>query len=171
MKVYFGSTRCVLAFPRLGFVLKFPSPHRANWVGNAYWKNNDLSWKVKTWLSQGWFFAKRGVAQNRRERKIWRILCDSFLAPTHFSFLWLVNIQAYYPPSQDKSITEQLSYKMRDVFNSNRKVVAEDAHSWFQVANYSIQSNGSLRKLDYGGENDLEVLEHFLPDLKQIRIK
>lgn len=73
--------------------------------------------------------------------------------------------------TDNKKFSQQFSDKIHEVLSSSYEVVAEDAHSWFQLANYSVQPNGSLCKVDYGGENDLEVLVHFLKKLKQIRIQ
>ncbi|OYV63678.1 MAG: hypothetical protein B7X03_00765 [Parcubacteria group bacterium 21-58-10] len=170
MKVLWGSERCVLAFPKLGFVLKFPGLHRASWVWGPHWKEETLRWKMLKWLSQAYFFGRGAVAQNRRERKTWGALHDSFLAPTYFCFFGLVNIQRYYRSAQGTELGHKLSSQIREVFRSDRNVVAVDAHSWFQIANYSVQPGGVLCKLDYGGENDLEVLRRFLPILKQMKI-
>src|SRR3989344_4347598 len=115
MRIFFGSERCVLAFPSLGLVLKFPSPHRASWV----WQHKDQSvcWRLRQWFPQAKFFIKRAIAQNRRERAVWKASRDSFFASTPFSFFGLMNVQSYFKASEGNTLDKQLHEKMYDVLS------------------------------------------------------
>lgn len=117
------------------------------------------------------FLQESRCTKQKRERAVWKACQDSFLAPTYFSFFGLVNVQRYFKVSEGNALDKQLHEKMYGVLSSSNEVIAVDGHSWFQIENYSIQSDGSLCKIDYGGENDMEVLLHFLQKLKQIRIQ
>lgn len=172
-KVFFGSTRCVVAFPFFGFVLKFPSFHKSNWVW--YYLNKDPFLEVvSSFLNQSWQLTISGVAQNIRERALWKKTKDPFLVQTYFSFLGLVNVQKYRNSAQGKELELLLLTKMGQLMESTLDSgvwVEVSTHSWSGISNFTVTPSGNLQMLDYGSENDDKVILALSTKLQAIKLQ
>lgn len=172
-KVFFGSQRCVVAFPFFGFVIKFPSFHKAHWVWYYFGKRSIL-YVVRTFLSQAWYFVVNGIKQNYRERNLWKKTKNPFLVPSYFSFFGLINIQEYKIVVLDSKLESLLLKEMSALWRSGEGDSIFDGvetHAWSSISNFTVTSSGNLKMLDYGGENDGKVILGCSAELQAITLK
>lgn len=172
-KVFFGSQRCVIVFPSFGFVFKFPSFHKARWVWYYFGKKPAL-YVLQTFLSQAWYFAIHGIKQNYRERDFWKKTKNPFLVPTYFSFFGLINIQEYKIVTSDSKLESLLLKEMSALWRSgvgNGIFDGVETHAWSSISNFTVTPSGHLQMLDYGGENDGQVILGCSAQLQAIILK
>jgi hypothetical protein len=155
-----GEDRIVIAFPRLGFVLKvarlsisklanlFKDVKRfyfGKTVMTLQGKINHLRYLIE-------YFYLRGIYANLKEGQTWKRTKNPFLWPTWFSFFGLVNICPY----AERVLTEE-EYDNSDLlkqisfFSGYRWQISP--HTFEMAYNFCVDEFGKVKMLDYGFEN------------------
>lgn len=169
-----GRTRFVLAFPRLGFVIKFPIvkltevlsdiriniKRRSFGVIRIFFKSkidNDFGYKNKLFY---------GIWSNWLEFYLWVKTRNALLHPTYFSFFGLFNIQKYGKP---------LTYEEGDEVGMVVARLSNDenqfcGHGFERPDNYTFV-NGKLRMIDYGGRRLWPVILKYGHEIAQAKVE
>jgi len=157
MHISKGSTRLVVIFPTLRFVVKFPLPKPVSFTKNLF---RALKFKLKgdskllefmfamdqdgTYITNVRTTLINGIYHNWKEYKIWSKTKSSFLEPTYFSLFGLINIQKYGEPLKVHHHTlwhQMLKYSDETVW--------VNGHHFSNPNNFSFH-NGIIRMVDYG---------------------
>ena len=152
-----GSTRLVVIFPFMGFVIKFPLPKPIVFTKSFF---RALKYKVKgetklwefvfamdkdgTYTTNIRLTLLNGIYHNWKEYKLWRMTRSSFLEPTFFSLFVLINIQKYGKPLEVHYGT--LWHQMLNYSNGQ---VWDNGHHFSNPNNFSFL-NGNIKMIDYG---------------------
>jgi len=160
-----GTTRFVLVFTKLGFVIKLPIIKFGNiWSGVKYtkkygWKASSEIWKIEVTSQHSPFYSMiMGIIANRLEWYFWRKTKHPLLQPTWFSAFGLINIQKYGKPLQYREIG-WLGMNMQVVTNQTSHAHVR-GHTLGEANNYT-SVNGQLRLLDYGSKNVWPVILNY----------
>jgi hypothetical protein len=157
-----GTTRLVLSFPKLGFVIKLPAVNFTNvWWGIIHtkrkgWRAGSEIWRISPMNTNSPFFAViKGFIANWLEWYFWSKTRHSLLQPIWFSCFGLFNIQKYGKP---------LRYKNAQWLGMHLQVITQQTshthgrgHTLGHADNYT-EVNGQLRLLDYGSKNVWPVI-------------
>lgn len=156
-----GKDRIVLAFPALGFVVKFPIIWLRRPIADTWSQIKTRRWKSLVYIYKKWApecryvisgMLLRGIVANQRERMISKRARSEFPQPTFFSFFGLLNIQRYGAPCDGEYL---------DLWLQIRKITRESAyknpHQFSIPSNYCLV-NGKLHILDYGGHGSAWVV-------------
>lgn len=168
MQIKRGTSRLVICLPKLGLVIKLPLAKPIVFVRQVIsatrlgWKSKDMKkWlKWAAWLGEGTdtvgnirYTLLNGSYQNWQEYRLWRRTRSSFLEPTFFSLLGLVNVQKY--GEQLKGISDGALWSQ--LLELSDKAVWSNGHHFANPENFSFR-DGMIRMLDYGGRGIEEVV-------------
>lgn len=168
MQTKYGTSRLVICLPKLGLVIKLPlakpivfvrqvisaislgrqSKDIKKWLKWAVWlgEDTDTVGNIRYTLLNGTY-------QNWQEYRIWRRTRSSFLEPTFFSLLGLVNVQKY-----GEQLTEiTVGALWSQLLELSDKAVWSNGHHFANPENFSFR-DGTIRMLDYGGRGVEEVV-------------
>ena len=166
MYVRKGNTRIVIAFPKMGFVIKIA---KICIFGPLKWFIQDIihsrgSWKraTLTWRLMGVenrigpkFPIVGGIMANWHERKKWRLTKHKFLCPTFFTFLGLFNIQKFEKPLEPDGL--HIGALMSRITNCDSQ---RCGHGFENAENY-CNKDGHLQMIDYGDSRQWPVIEKY----------
>lgn len=152
-----GSTRLVINFPSLGFVVKFPLPKpclfteslvralkfkfqgKPELLNFVFAMDEDGTYQTNIRIT-----LLNGIFHNWKEYRLWSKTKSSFLEPTYFSFFGLCNIQKYGKPLKVHYGTlwhQMLKYSNEQVW--------DNSHHFSNLNNFSF-CNGNIKMIDYG---------------------
>lgn len=157
-----GTSRHVVIFPQLGFVLKFPIIFLRTTVVlffyyffKGYFKYICIWFTYETHITGGFkFLIYRGFYENWNEYKFYKSTKNNFLQPTYFSFFGIFNIQKYCEikklPSFDYNI-------LRCFALITENAIVTDLHHFSNPNNFCFE-NGTIKALDYGSLKTQEII-------------
>lgn len=97
----------------------------------------------------------KGLIENWHEYKIYRETRSSFLVPTYFSLLGLVNIQKRGESFEMEGVNMWLQMLLL-----SNKEIWDNPHHFAEPANFS-KTNGHLQMLDYGSPRCHRVIRKY----------
>ncbi len=169
-----GTTRFVLVFPRLGFVLKLPIINFKNvWWGIKYTKRNGWKASLEVWKNKvtnqnsPFYSVMMGLMANWMEWCFWNKTKHPLLQPVYFSAFGLINIQKYGKPLEYSEV-EWLGMNMQVITNQTSHSHGR-GHTFGEAKNYTAV-NGHLRLLDYGSKNLWPVIHRYGDKMAKLTI-
>lgn len=163
MHIAKGRTRFVIAFPRLGFVIKFPFIQI--WV----FKDTIQTLLKKEWglVWEKWFVRVEnpyghpnkvliGIWSNLLECYFWYKTRHPVLFPTWFSFLGLFNIQKYGKPLGN----DEAGYVAFVIDRLSNQETQFCEHGFEDPSNYT-SVDGRLRIIDYGSRRLWPIMTEY----------
>lgn len=152
----------------MGFVIKLPIAKPIVFLRQVKsaiglgWETGEMKkWlKWAAWLGEDTdvvgnvrYTLLNGTYQNWQEYRLWRRSRSSFLEPTFFSLLGLVNVQKY--GNQLTEVSEGALWSQMLELSNN--AVWSNGHHFANPENFSFR-DGSIRMLDYGGRGVAEIV-------------
>ena len=178
---WYKGSRWVVAFPRLGIVVKLP---RICWLRFKIYflhlyHERGLVYAVKQirWNEYVWggyrVLLTKGLRDNWRELWFYWFHRSRFLQPTYFSLFGLLNIQLL-----GKILTEE-EFDKSGIFNQARVLTQRDSgndgHHFASHTNFCHADRGKdgteIRMVDYGSPPTQEVLLGWANALTKITLK
>jgi hypothetical protein len=176
MSFYNGTTRFVVTIPCLNIALKIAHVHPIRFLQTLLWlaethmsaskeNRNGICKKLlmssdEISLSPRWQF--RGIYCNLREYWFYRRTANPFLWPTTFSLLGLVNVQ----PLAKVRLLQTKDFRLWSfVCKVTKDEVWQDNHTFSEEVNYTTDSEGHLRMLDYGSRRGQRVILKYGRDI------
>lgn len=168
-----GKTRIVIAFPRMGFVLKVArfSFKGLKKIPVIIWKRmlspvpKDMrsTSRIASCSSALEFFSLGGVYANTREVFAWITTRSPFLCPTYFSFFGFVNVM----PHEKRILTtaEYDSSSFATQLNYYSQLWTHGGHTFEKSHNFSVDENGKVRLIDYGFKFSRLIAKRHVNDL------
>lgn len=171
MQIKRGTSRLVICIPNLGLVIKLPrakpivflrnvisaislgrrTKDTKKWLKWAMWlgKETDVVGNIRYTLLNGTY-------QNWQEYCLWRSTCSSFLEPTFFSLLGLINVQKY----GDQLMGISAGALWSQLLELSDRAVWSNGHHFANPENFSFR-DGTIKMLDYGSRGVEEVVVQY----------